>query len=81
MSNKIINSCTTLSKGEQYRIKMIKPLAPCNVQNALIFNTCKFHNKEIKANLEWVQNYSIKDTYDLINHIKDIGIPENSISV
>src|SRR5436190_10859277 len=57
----------------------VRPIV--NYQNAPAYYVCKYLNKVIKSNINFPKSYSIKNSYELIDHIKDLNISNNATFV
>lgn len=58
------------------------PMRPIvNYMNAPTYKVCKFLNRTIKTHLVWKEDYSLNNTYNLIERIKDVHIPDGCMFV
>lgn len=76
---KVINPKAPQLKGQPKTHKTDIPIRPIvNFRTAPTYKICKYLNRTIKSNLNWESNFSILNTTELVNNIKNINIPDNS---
>lgn len=79
---KVNNPKAPTLRGQPKIHKPNNPIRPIvNFQNAPTYNICKYLNKKIKTSLVWNQTYSLQNTYELIDKIQNIQIPNKSIFI
>jgi hypothetical protein len=58
------------------------PIRPVvNFMNAPTYKLCKFLNTKLNNKLNYTQDYSVKNSLDLISKIKDVNIPTNTMFI
>jgi hypothetical protein len=77
---KMINPSTPKFRGQPKVHKIGIPIRPVvNYRIAPAYNVCKFLNYKLQKKTNINTNYSIPNTYQLVQNIKNFTIPENSI--
>jgi len=76
----MLNPKAPILRGQPKTHKENVPIRPViNYRNAPTFKICKYLNTKVQNSLVWEKDYSIKNCYDLIDKIKEIQIPEDTI--
>lgn len=69
-------------KGRMKTHKLNIPIRPVvNYRNAPCYKLAKFLNYKLKSYMTFGNNYSLLNNYELINKIKDVQIPNNSVFI
>jgi len=75
---KMTNPKAPILRGQPKTHKEDIPIRPIvNFRRAPTYKLCKYLNNKIKNNIHWDNNYSIKNTSELVDKIKNIQIPKN----